>query len=157
MAYIIECKYGESVDYTGPFDSRKDAEVFLMLPLAGSFLHCQRQHTIHELIVPDAGTISLSTVMRIVDDVKYDAKQEAISEIARRSTPFGIGNDGRIENDPSIIRMYGMVNPIATIKELRNRYPGLGLKEAKEIVEQWHADSDATNTLWRSASLEANR
>lgn len=157
MAYIIECKYGESVDFTGPFDSRKDAEVFLMLPIAGSFLHCQRMHTIHELIVPDAGTIDLSTVMRIVDEVKYDAKQQVIAEIARKSPRFGVGVNGNIETDFSILQQFGIVNPIATIKELRTRYPGLGLKEAKEIVEEWHARSDNMTPLWGQARKEVNQ
>ena len=107
MTYMIECKYGDSVDFTGPFDNRNDAEVFLMLPLPGGFLRCQREHTIHELITPDAGIISLGTVMRVVEDVRYDAKQQVITEIARNSPRFGVGMDGRIETDYSILQRNG--------------------------------------------------
>lgn len=138
MQYVIECRNPhnvENVDFTGPFASRSAAETFLLLPLSGGGLDCQRTHTIHELIAPNEDSISFVTVMRVVHEAQAKAKAEARLELARRTPAFVADNEGNTETLP--VTYENLTNyKIMTIKTLRDRFQ-IGLRESKEIVDDW--------------------
>jgi ribosomal protein L7/L12 len=150
MKYIVQCTHPSvpsDVNYVGPFDSELDANVYTEMPVFGQ-LECQRNHKILEMYTPKIDNVPFGKVVDLIEQAENRGKQLAITEMARESKPFGVGMDGRIEDDLTIIQQFGIVNPIRVIKELRIRYPGLSLQNAKEIVEDWHARSDVTTPLF---------
>lgn len=158
MRFFVKCEpvyfEDETTFYVGPFDSEEDANAYLLMPVDLGRI-CQRKHTILELYAPTAPNLSLGQTLQLIRDVKYESSLTAAADIARKADPFSMTKQG-IPTDSEFVRRHGVENPILTIKELRTRYRGLGLKEAKEIVDEWHANSEATTSLWASASKEAN-
>jgi ribosomal protein L7/L12 len=120
--------------FIGPFDTVREAEFFLTLPtnqvFADSF--CDGKHEIRNIITPDyTQMFTVSQVREVLDR----AKERTILEIARETKPFVMENEEVQAKNPR--RNLYENRRIVTIKTLRNRYPGLGLKEAKEIVDGW--------------------
>jgi ribosomal protein L7/L12 len=138
MAFVIECRnpYNEeNVDFTGPFNSESEAEIFLMLPVMGSILHCQRNHKIHELVAPSTEKIDFATLMRVVEQAKAGGRKDKAVELAQNAIPFWADEDGNRHFDVTFEDIRD--NMITTVKALRRKYDGIGLKESKDIVTQW--------------------
>jgi ribosomal protein L7/L12 len=139
MTFIIECKNPykeEDTIFNGPFSSRKDAEIYLLLPLDSvGITRCERRHTVHELVAPTERNISFSLLTSVVREYETEVRREKAVDLARKSPVFAANADDSRIMDPTFEELRD--RKIATIKALRSQYEGLGLKESKEIVDEW--------------------
>lgn len=117
--------------YYGPFPTESAAKAHISVEKALNF--CEGEHSIVQIREVES---ELNLTNWQVNSIIEDAKSRAVIEMARQSKPFV----ATWENDNTNIRVgitSELGHKIATIKELRNRYPGLGLKESKDIVDNW--------------------
>lgn len=136
MQVMVECIRLPNITptYIGPFSSVEDAQNWLLLPIEGWMDRevCPGKHRILDLVKPDrTRTYSESAVL----DVVSRAKDEFRVQMARETQPFVVKGESPLGNVIS--------GKIATIKELRLRFR-IGLKEAKDIVEEWERTGEVT-------------
>lgn len=138
MRYIIKCTRRnlsrDAADKTtyerffGPFPDFEAARVDNLIESALNY--CDGIHTIRVIqeVNRDENWAKGVNLPSLIRTVLADSRAEMVLEMARESKPFAVESpvDGR-----------RFAAKIATIKELRTRYPGLGLKNAKDIVDEW--------------------
>jgi ribosomal protein L7/L12 len=116
--------------YWGPFSTESAAKSHVYAEDALRL--CDGNHTIIEVTEPlRERELTDWQISSIIDTARGDI----VRDIARKSTPFVANGEPSNFNIPQSVGY-----KIATIKELRKRYPGLTIKESKDIVDQWERD-----------------
>lgn len=147
MTVMVKCVRApvEEPVFIGPFSTESEADDWLSLPTygvsAGPIVDfCNGKHEIVTLVAPDRERkFSELAVRRAIQRAVEKQKSATIAELASKVRPF-IGTTEGIPSSWPVTFDNLTGRKIATIKTLRMLYPGLGLKEAKDIVDGWQRD-----------------